>query len=63
MFSMFKYLSPIEHLSIKIYKKRFESLVNPCITQKFGIWIFMKKYLKGQLRANKSNSNFDLVTH
>jgi hypothetical protein len=45
MFSMFKYLNPIENVSIKIYKKLFESLVK-CITQKFGIWISMKKYLK-----------------
>jgi hypothetical protein len=61
---MFKYLNPIENVSIKIYKKLFESLVKPiysCIDQKFGIWIFMKKILKGQFRANKSNSNFDFI--
>jgi hypothetical protein len=61
MFSMFKYLNPIENVSIKIYKN-LNLLLNlySCITQKFGIWISMKKYLR-QLQANKSNSNVDLI--
>jgi hypothetical protein len=31
MFSMFKYLNPIENISIKIYKQIFESLVKPIL--------------------------------
>ena len=65
MFSMFKYLSPIEHVSIEIYKKLFESLVKHLLMYNLEIWFmdFYENILKGQLRANKSNSNFDLMTH
>ena len=65
MFSMFKYLSPIEHVSIEIYKKLFESLVKDLLMYNLEIWFmdFYENILKGQLRANKSNSNFDLMTH
>ena len=48
MFSMFKYLNPIENVSIKIYKNYLNFLLNlySCITQKFGTWISMENYLK-----------------
>jgi hypothetical protein len=63
MFSMFKYLNPIENVSIKIYKKLFESLVKPILMYNSEIWYmdFYEKILKRQLRASKSNSNFDLI--
>jgi hypothetical protein len=65
MFSMFKYLNPIENVSIKIYKKLFESLVKPILMYNSEIWYmdFYGKLLKGQLRANKSNSNLISLTH
>jgi hypothetical protein len=65
MFSMFKYLNPIENVSIKIYKKLFESLVKPILMYNSEIWYmdFYEKLLKGQLRANKSNSNLISLTH
>jgi hypothetical protein len=63
MFSMFKYLNPIENVSIKIYKKLFESLVKPILMYNSEICYidFYEKILEGQLPANKSNSNFDLI--
>jgi hypothetical protein len=65
MFSMFKYLNPIENVSIKIYKKLFESLVKPILMYNSEIWYmdFYGKLLKGQLRANKSNSNLISLSH
>ena len=65
MFSMFKDLNPIENVSIKIYKKLFESLVKPILMYNSEIWYmdFYGKLLKGQLRANKSNSNLISLTH
>jgi hypothetical protein len=66
MFSMFKYLNPIENVSIKIYKKLFESLVKPiysCIDQKFGIWISMKKYLKDNCGQTSQILNLISFTH
>ena len=60
---MFKYLKPIENVSIKICKKLFESLVKPILMYNSEIWYmdFYEKILKRQLRASKSNSNFDLI--
>jgi hypothetical protein len=48
MFSMFKYLNPIENVSIKIYKKLFESLVKPILMYNSEIWYmdFYEKILK-----------------
>ena len=51
MFSMFKYLNPFENVSIKIYKKLFESLVKPILMYNSEIWYM----------DFKSNSNFDLI--
>jgi hypothetical protein len=63
MFSMFKYLNPIENVSIKIYKKLLESLVRPLLVYNSEIWYmdFYEKILKRTIAANKSNSNFDLI--
>ena len=38
MFSIFKYLSPLERVSIKIYKRLFESLVKPVMIYNSEIW-------------------------
>jgi hypothetical protein len=38
LFSIFKYLSPLERVSIKIYKKLFESLVKPVLMYNYEIW-------------------------
>ena len=46
MFSMFKYLNPIENVSIKIYKKLFESLVKPILMYNSEM-DFYEKILKG----------------
>jgi hypothetical protein len=58
MFSMFKYLNPIENVSIKMHKKLFQSLVKPILMYSLEIWYmdFYEKILEGQLRVNKSNS-------
>ena len=45
MFSMFKYLNPIENVSIKIYKKLFESLIKPILMYNSEIW-YMDFYEK-----------------
>jgi hypothetical protein len=47
MFSMFKYLNPIENVSIKICKKLFESLVKPILIYNSEIWymVFYEKIL------------------
>jgi hypothetical protein len=48
---MFKYLNPIENVSIKIYKKLFESLVKPILMYNSEICYidFYEKILEGQL--------------
>jgi hypothetical protein len=38
LFSIFKYLSPLERVSIKIYKKLFEYLVKPVLMYNSKIW-------------------------
>jgi hypothetical protein len=38
LFSIFKYLSPLERVSIKIYIKLFESLVKPVLMYNSEIW-------------------------
>ena len=38
LFSIFKYLSSLKRVSIKIYKKLFESLVKPVLMYNYEIW-------------------------
>jgi hypothetical protein len=52
MFSMFKDLNPIENVSIKIYKKLFESLVKPILMYNSEIW-YMDFYEKIRTIAGK----------
>jgi hypothetical protein len=59
MFSMFKYLNPIENVSIKICKKLFESLVKPILMYNSEMWHmdFYEQILKdncGQTRQSQS---------
>ena len=46
-----------------MHKKLFQSLVKPILMYSSVIWYmdFHEKILKGQLRVNKSNSNFYLI--
>ena len=46
---MFKYLNPIENVSIKIYKKLFECLVKPIVMYNSEIW-YMDFYEKIQVK-------------
>jgi hypothetical protein len=53
LFSIFKYLSPLERVSIKIYKKLVESLVKPVLMYNSEIWYmdFHDILLKGALNT------------
>ena len=65
LFSIFKYLSPLERVSIKIYKKLFESLVKPVLMYNSEIWYmdFHEKISNVFNRAqNNDLNNFDMLS-
>ena len=64
LFSMFKYLNPIENLSLKIFKKLFDALIKPILTYNAEIWYldFYEKIIKASQRAKSKNANFDILT-
>ena len=65
LFSIFKYLSPLERVSIKIYKKLFESLVKPVLMYNSEIWYmdFHEKISNAFNRAqNNDLNNFDMLS-
>lgn len=63
LFSMFKSLNPSDNIPLNIHKKLFDSLVKPILMYNSEIWYmdFYEKIIKKQLRANKSNTNFDIL--
>jgi hypothetical protein len=65
LFSIFKYLSSLERVSIKIYKKLFESLVKPVLMYNSEIWYmdFHEKISNAFNRAqNNDLNNFDMLS-
>ena len=65
MFSIFKYLSSLERVSIKIYKKLFESLVKPVLMYNSEIWYmdFHEKISNAFNRAqNNDLNNFNMLS-
>jgi hypothetical protein len=65
LFSIFKYLSPLERVSIKIYKKLFESLVKPVMMYNSEIWYmdFHDKISNAFNRAQNNNlNNFHMLS-
>ena len=65
LFSIFKYLSPLERVSIKIYKKLVESLVKLVLMYNSKIWYmdFHEKISNAFNRAqNNDLNNFDMLS-
>ena len=56
LFSLFRYLNPIDNVPVAIYKKLFESLVQPILTYN------SEKIVKSKQRAEMKSSNFDYIT-